>query len=204
MLGEAYESFMNEPTAVDSWLQFFKNVPQLGLIAFLLMMANSMSKELQDGTLSIFLAKGLKRKSVIFAKLLFHTVMWTISYVFAIGITYLYTAYYWDQSVVQQLMPALVGIYVFALLFIFVTFCGNTITNSTMGGLLGSGLLFMTLVFWNTFQSTHWNPLALFNQLEERLAQDASFSYGEPIVVAFGIMILSVVGAIAHFKKRAL
>src|SRR5690606_12654098 len=59
MLGEAYESLMNEPTAVDSWLQFFKNVPQLGLIAFLLMMANSMSKELQDGTLSIFLAKGL-------------------------------------------------------------------------------------------------------------------------------------------------
>ncbi len=204
MLGDEFGSLMGEPSAIDSWLQFFKNVPQLGLIAFLLMMANSMSKELQDGTLPIFLAKGLKRKSVISAKLLFHTVMWTLCYLIASGVTYLYTIYYWDQSVVQQLVPALVGIYGFALMFIIVTFCGNTITNSTMGGLLISGILFMILVFWNTFQSSKWNPLGLFNQIEERLAQDVLFSYGEPIVMAIAVMIVSVIGAIQHFNKRAL
>ena len=204
MLGEEFGSFMQEPTAVDSWLQFFKNVPQVGLIAFLLMMANSMSKELQEGTLLIFLSKGLKRKSVIIAKLLFHTLMWTLGYIVSIGITYVYTIYYWDQSVVQQLLPALTGIYVFALMLIFVTFFGNTITNSTMGGLLLSGLLFMSLVFWNTFYATTWNPLTLFDQIKERLTHDVSFSYGNPIISAVAIMILCVGGGILHFNKRTL
>ena len=204
LLGEEYGILIQEPTAVDSWLQFFKNVPQIGLIAFLLMMANSMSKELQEGTLLIFLSKGLKRKSVIIAKLLFHTLMWTLGYIVSIGITYVYTIYYWDQSVVQQLLPALTGIYVFALMLIFVAFLGNTLTNSTMGGLLLTGLLFMSLVFWNTFHKTTWNPLTLFDQIEERLSQDVSFSYGDPIIVAVTIMILCVGGGILHFNKRTL
>lgn len=204
MLGEEFANAVGEPTAVDSWLQFFNNVPQLGLIAFLLMMANSMSKELQEGTLPIFLAKGLKRKSVITAKLLFHTIMWTIGYLVSIGITYIYTMYYWDQSIVQQLPLALTGIYVFGLMFIFVTFLGNTLANSTMGGLLLSGMLFIVFVFWNTFSDSTWNPLTLLNQLEERLSTDISFSYGEPLIVAVAIIILCGVGAILHFNKRTL
>lgn len=204
MMGEEFSSAFGGVTAVDSWLQFFKNVPQLGLIGFLLMMANSMSKELQQGTLPIFLAKGLKRKSVIIAKLLSHTMMWTIGYLISIGVTYLYTIYYWDQSIVQQLPLALFGIYLFALLFIFITFLGNTITNSTMGGLGLSGVVLIVLIFLNTFFDSKWNPFILFHGLDERLLNNAAFSYSEPFLAIVAMMILCMVFAILHFNKRAI
>lgn len=204
MLGDEYHSMFGEVTAVDSWLQFFKNVPQLGLIGFLLMMANSMSKELQEGTLPIFLAKGLKRKSVILAKLFSHTMMWTIGYAISIGVTYLYTIYYWDQSIVQQLPLVLLGIYLFALLFIFITFLGNTITNSTMGGLGLSGVVLIVLIFLNTFFDSKWNPFILFHGLDERLLNNVAFSYSEPFLVIVTAMILCVTIAIMHFNKRAI
>ncbi len=204
MMGDEFSSAFGEVTAVDSWLQFFKNVPQLGLIGFLLMMANSMSKELQEGTLPIFLAKGLKRKSVILAKLLAHTMMWTIGYLISIGVTYLYTIYYWDQSIVQQLPLALFGIYLFALLFIFITFLGNTITNSTMGGLGLSGIVLIVLIFLNTFFDSKWNPFMLFNEINERLLNDIAFSYSEPFLTIIALMILCVTFAILHFNKRAI
>lgn len=204
MLGNEYSHAFGEVTAVDSWLQFFKNVPQLGLIGFLLMMANSMSKELQEGTLPIFLAKGLKRKSVIIAKLASHTMMWTIGYLIAIGVTYLYTIYYWDQSIVQQLPVALLGIYLFALLFIYLTFLGNTLTNSTMGGLGLSGLVLIVFIFLNTFFDSKWNPFILFQGLDERLLNNVAFSYREPFLVIIGLMILCIVFAIVHFNKRAI
>lgn len=203
MMGDEFSSMFGEVTAVDSWLQFFKNVPQLGLIGFILMMANSMSKELQDGTLPIFLAKGLKRKSVIIAKLCFHTMMWTIGYGISIAVTYVYTIYYWDQSVVQQLPFALLGIYLFALLFIFITFLGNTITNSTMGGLGLSGIVLIAFIFLNTFFDSKWNPFILFNGLDERLLNNLSFSYSEPFTVIIGLMILCIFFSVLHFNKRA-
>lgn len=204
MLGDEFSGLIGEPTAIDSWLQFFKNVPQLGLVAFLLMIANSMSKELQEGTLPIFLAKGLKRRSVITAKLFFHTMMWTIGYTVAIGVTYLYTIYYWDQSVVQQLPIALFGVYLFALMFIFITFTGNTITNSTMGGLGLSGIIFIGLVCWNTFSDSKWNPLSLFSGLDERLANDSFFSYSQPLIVGIIVIVVCSIAASAHFNRRAL
>lgn len=204
MLGDEFSDAFGEPTAIDAWLQFFDNIPQLGLIAFLLMMANSMSKELQEGTLPIFLAKGLKRRSVITAKLLFHTLMWTIGYVVSLSLTYLYTMYYWDQSIVQQLPLALLGIYLFALLFIFITFLGNTISNSTMGGLGLSGIVLVILIFWNTFFDSNWNPLVLFSDLEARLTSDISFSYGEPFMLVLIAIVFCALMSILHFNKRAI
>lgn len=204
LVGDEMASLIGEPTAVDAWLQFFKNVPQLGLIAFILMMANTMSKELQDGTLPIFLAKGLKRSEVLLAKWLFHTMMWTVGYVITIGVTYSYTIYYWDQSIVQQLPLALGSVYVFGLMFMSTTLLGNTVTNSTMGGLSLSGIVLIVFVFLNTFFDWQWNPLHLFSGLEQRLAENHAFSYGEPFLFMIGVIGVSVIGSIVHFKRRTL
>lgn len=151
-----------------------------------------------------FLTKGLTRKSVITARLLFHTLMWTAGYLIAIGITYLYTMYYWEQSIVKQLPLALLGIYLLSLLFINITFLGNTITNSVMGGLGLSGLVLMALVFVKTYSNTNWNPFVLFSGLDERLMNDVSFSYSEPFMMIGGVLVLCVVFSIVHFNRRAI
>ena len=50
-------------SALDSWVQFFKNMP-MGLIAFVLLESSIFTKEYTSGTLVLSLTKG-DRKSVV-------------------------------------------------------------------------------------------------------------------------------------------
>ena len=94
-------------TALDSWMQFYKNIP-MALIAFVLLEAGIFTKEYRSGTLVLSLTKGLKRSHVVLAKTVTLILLWTASYWLCYGITYAYTVYYWDNSIVSSLMPSVV------------------------------------------------------------------------------------------------
>ena len=125
-------------SAMDSWVQFFKNVP-MGLIAFVLMQSNIFTKEYQSGTLILTLTKGLRRSHVVLAKTAVLMVLWTAAYWLYFVITYLYNAYFWDNTVAQNLTFSvlcwwLFGLFTVALIPLFSTLCaGNT------GVLIGTG-----------------------------------------------------------------
>ena len=89
-------------SAMDSWVQFFKNMP-LGLIVFVLLQSSIFTKEYQSGTLVLSLTKGLERFKVVVSKTVVLTVLWTVGYWLCFGITYGYNAYFWDNSVAQNL-----------------------------------------------------------------------------------------------------
>jgi ABC-2 type transport system permease protein len=125
-------------SAMDSWVQFFKNV-SMGLIAFVLMQSNIFTKEYQSGTLILTLTKGLRRSHVVLAKTAVLMVLWTAAYWLYFAITYLYNAYFWDNTVAQNLTFSvlcwwLFGLFTVALVTLFSVLCtGNT------GVLLGTG-----------------------------------------------------------------
>ena len=80
LMPEGISIQISEPTAIDSWMQFFKNIPQMGTIVILLMFSGLFANELQKQTLVPFLTKGLSRAQVILSKLSISYVLWTISY----------------------------------------------------------------------------------------------------------------------------
>ena len=134
-------------TAMDSWVQFFKNMP-MALIAFVLMQSSIFTKEYQSGTLILTLTKGLRRSHVVLAKTAVTLMLWTIGYWLCFGITYGYNAYFWDNSVAQNLGLSvlcwwLFGIFTIALVILFSTLCaGNTgVLIGTGGVVLASYLL---------------------------------------------------------------
>ena len=110
-------------TALDSWMQFYKNAP-MALIVFVLMESSIFTKEYQSGTLVLALTKGLERYKVVVAKSFVLFVMWTVGYWLCFGITYLYNAYFWDNSIAKKLMFSVVcwwifGLWVISLLVLF-------------------------------------------------------------------------------------
>ncbi|MBR5247467.1 MAG: ABC transporter permease subunit [Lachnospiraceae bacterium] len=125
-------------TAMDSWMQFFKNIP-MGLIAFILLQSSIFTKEYQSGTLVLALTKGIQRYKVVISKTVVLAVLWTFGYWVCFGITYGYNAYFWDNSVVQNLLFSVVcwwlfGVWVIALLILF-----STIAKSNTDVLVGTG-----------------------------------------------------------------
>ena len=66
-----------EVSAMDSWVQFFKNIP-MALIAFVLLEGGIFTKEYQSGTLVLSLTKGLARYKVVVAKAIVLILLWTM------------------------------------------------------------------------------------------------------------------------------
>ena len=91
-----------EVTAFDSWTQFFKNIP-MALIVFVLAECGIFAKEYSGKTLVLCLTKGLSRRKVVLAKTATLTVLWSTLYFMCFGITWFYSAYFWDNSVLHAL-----------------------------------------------------------------------------------------------------
>ena len=127
-----------EVTALDSWVQFYKNLP-MGLIAFVLLEAGIFTKEYRSGTLILSLTKGLKRYKVVVAKSLVLTLLWTLCYWLHFGITYVCNTFWWDNSIAQHLMFSAVCWWIFGIMVIALLVLFSIITRSYGLVLLGTG-----------------------------------------------------------------
>ncbi|WP_153731099.1 ABC transporter permease [Sporosarcina obsidiansis] len=195
-----------EPTALDSWLQFYKNVPQMGLIVFILLFSTMMSKELEKGTLVILLTKGLHRSTVITTKFFMALCYWTLAITLSFTITYAYTAYYWDQSTLHHLFFAASCLYVFGLLLLAITLWGNTYFATSYSGILVTLLFTIGLFIAAIFPQSHsWSPLELVTTPPQILTGEIQVSeLLIPYIISIGLMILFVWLTTSHFKKKLL
>ena len=129
-----------EVDALTSWTQFFKNIP-MALLAFVVLWGGSLAGELQRGTLTLIVTKGLQRWKIFAAKLGLAILTWTVGIWYCYGITYGYNAYYWDNSIAGGIAEAtaawcLFGLWVIAIMFLF-----SVITGMTTGTYLGTGMI---------------------------------------------------------------
>lgn len=125
-------------TALDCWTQFYKNVP-LALIAFVLVESSIFTREFETGTLLLSLTKGLDRYKVVVAKTVVLVTLWTVGYWLCFGITYAYSVYFWDNSIVQHLWLGAVYLWVFGVLIVGLMMLFSTLSGSNTGVLVGAG-----------------------------------------------------------------
>lgn len=195
-----------DPTALDSWAQFFKNFSQLGLFVIALLFAGILIHERTEGTLIILLTKGLRRSSIVFSKTTFAMLIWTVSYWLSFGVTYFYTWYYWKDTHIEHLGLAVSHLWLFGLLLIAVLILGNVLFNSIYANLLWTALFIGT-----------WFVLSIFPKMEKfnvlRLATDGNnllkglytvSSYKWIYGITFGIIVIMIIIAVRTFNKRSI
>lgn len=191
-------------SAMDSWVQFYKNIP-MGLIAFVLLESGIFTKEYSSGTLVLSLTKGLKRYQVVFSKAAVLTVLWSVCYWMCFGITYGYNAYFWDNSIAQNLVFAAVSWWLFGMTVVAVTVLFSTVAQSNTGVLLGTGgvVLAFCLIgllpkcgkYVPTFL-TDGNPLIY--GLEE------AGTYLPPLIISAAMAVICLAVSIPIFNRKQL
>ena len=195
---------IGQVSALDSWVQFFKNMP-IFLIAFAGLEGGVFTREYESGTLVLSLTKGMGRGQILLAKSTVLLIGWTVGYWMAYGITYLYSAYYWDNAVAQSLLFAaaggwLLGVWI-VLLLVFFSACADTSAIV----LLGCGGVVLLSSFLGIIP-----PIA--DYLPTQLADGQSLIYGlitpSERMGAMGITaVLSIAclgASIPIFRKRQL
>ncbi len=191
-------------SAMDSWVQFFKNIP-MALIAFILIESSIFTKEYQTGTLVLSLTKGLQRYKVVISKGVVLTVLWTAGYWLCFGITYGYNAFFWDNSVAQNLIFSgvcwwLFGLWVISLMIVFSTFA-----NSNTGVLAGTGGVVCASYLLGLFPKlSEYLPTLLTdgNSLIYGIVEAKTYMVSLVIVIAASIVCLAI--SIPIFDKKYL
>ncbi len=190
-------------SAMDSWVQFFKNLP-LGLIAFVLLQGAIFTKEYSSGTLVLSLTKGLERFKVIISKAGVLCAIWSLGFWLCFGITYPYNSYFWDNSVAQNLLLSVVcwwlfGVFVISLMTLF-----STITTSNTGVLFGTGAVVLASYTVGLLpKANKYLPTLLMdgNSLIYGMAQSKEY-IAAMIVTAIATIICFAVSIPAFNKKQ--
>lgn len=138
-LPEGINMDLPKPGIMDSWAQFFKNVPQMGLVVMLIISAGTLAGELRKGTLIPVFTKGVSKKTVLLAKMTGVFALWGLGYGLSFGVTYGYSFLFWKKVYVQHLGMAALAVWVFGLFLLSMVLLGSVVTKSSGGGLIFAG-----------------------------------------------------------------
>ncbi|MBP5728051.1 MAG: ABC transporter permease subunit [Clostridia bacterium] len=190
--------------AMDSWTQFFKNIP-LGLIAFVLIESSIFTREYQTGTLLLSLTKGLERHKVVTTKTAVLVFLWTVSYWACAGITYGYTAFFWDNAIVQHLLFSMTCWWVFGLFAVALMVLFSTMAGSNTGVLAGTGCVVLVsylLSFISGLKKIMPTMLMDGTSLIYGMAEPKSYTV--PLVIAAVMIPVCLTISVSAFNRKQL
>ena len=195
---------VEDPTAFASFQQFFKNAA-IGLIAFAAAQSGIFTKEYASGTLILALTKGMRRRAVLVSKALILALMWTVLWWLSFGITLAGTVFFWDISVVNDLLFAVFGYWLFGLMFVSLTVLFSAVSKGTAGVVGGlGGVYFGNMIAGTLPKVGDWLPIKL-TAADAILNGSVSVSDCIPSAIITGTVTIAafIAGAIM-FDKRAM
>ena len=191
-----------EPTAADSWAQFFKNMP-MGLIAFVLVEFGIFTREYESGTLVLSLTKGLSRRSVVIAKAAVLGAVWSLCFWLSTGVTWAYTEYFWDCQALRSLPAALLCWWLFGLWIQALTVFFSAVSRSGTGVLAGTGgAVFLCLLLGMIPRVGRYLPTALTEGYPVILGAAETDVFTAPALIAAAVSAACVGAALAVFNRR--
>ena len=196
----------NEPTALDSYAQFFKNVTQLGFIVLVLVCSSMLSNEIAKGTLIPFVTRGLHRSSILLAKLVVAIFVWTICYIACFLITWLYTMLLFPAVEVHSLFLGLAALWLFGVMLISFILIASTCFSAAYSVLVMVVAMVAVLFLLQMIGNIQaYNPLALVNYALPVIQEstDISMLY-YPFASTIAITGICTGLACYLFKKTAL
>ena len=195
-----------EPSSLDSWAQFYKNVTQMGLIVTILVFSGVLSSELSKGTLIILLTKGLPRRVVILAKYMSMLVLWSASILTSFLVTWAYTVYIFPDGKSANLLFSMFCLWLYGALLLAVLLLAATLVKSSYGSMLITGVFVVLLTILNIAPAIQqYNPLSLAAKNMDLVMQNIEPSSLFP---AIGVTVLATVvllfAAVVIFRKKQL
>ncbi len=191
-----------EVNAITSWVQFFKNIP-MALIAFVCIYGGIFTKEYTSGTLILILTKGLARYKIVIAKTFHLLLFWSGGYFLCFAVTYGYNAYFWDNSVANELIPTTLNWYLFGIFTVCLIVFFSVISKSTSGVLLGTGgTVLISYLLEMIPKVKEYCPTRLMNTAH--IAGGEMPSLNSAIAVTAALSLICIAASIPIFNKKQL
>ena len=206
LVTEGIEISLPEPSAIDSYAQFFKNLTQMGLMVIVLMFSGTLTQELGKGTLVHLVTKGLAKSTVLLAKYTVSGLSWTGCLLLTFVVTYGYTVYLFPGDEMSHLVYSvgalwLFGLFLLALSLFFQTLVKSQATSFMFVALCTGGLFFVNL--FPRIQEVSPLKLVTDNVAMLNQAYDLS-SLITPVLITLGLTVILLIGSLVIFRKKQL
>lgn len=189
-------------TAMDSWVQFEKNIP-FALIILLIMFSGIYTSEYSRGTLIPLLTKGLSRAAAVLSKCAVVMLMWTGGLALCFGLTYFYGDFYWDNSAVHSLFFAGFCWWLFGLLMIGCVVFFSSFAASSAQVLLGTGAVYFVMLLAGMYgRAKAYLPTQLCDSLSLFRGDLHPSDYTAAAVVTAALTAALILAALPLTKQR--
>lgn len=205
-LAPGLELNLTEPVALDSWVQFYKNVASLGISLMIILFSSILSTEYAKGTLVIMLTKGLSRPAVILSKFIVMLCIMTASMGLCFGITYGYTSYFWQGVTLENVFISALFLWINGILYLAVVTLGSVITKGAFASVILVLIISITFSLLGMIPVfSKFNPMLLSTKNVEII--NGSIAVSEmviPLFVSLAISVVSIYAAVLIFNKKQL
>lgn len=206
LMSDGIKISLPDPSNIDSWIQFYKNISQMGFIALIVIFSGIFSTEYEKSTLINMITKGLPRKAVVLAKYTMMVLSFSVSYILSFVISYAYTIYFWDNSGLNNIFFAALCPLIFALFILSTLVLGGVFFNYNYGNLLFSGAFIALLNMLKIFPKfDKYNIIGLISNnvplLQGSLDRN-DFTYS--IIIWLILTVVSIISSILIFNKKQL
>lgn len=190
--------------AMTSWTQFFKNIP-IALVVFVLIFSDIFTKEYKSETLLLMLTKGLSRYKAVLAKTALLLSLWTVGYVTCFAITYGYNAYFWDNSIANNLFFSaaiwwLFGIWVICFIVLF----SSLLKNNTSVSLCIGGAVLLAYLLGIIPKIKAYSPTILMDTNSLLVGAEETDAYMKAIIIAVFLCIVCISVSIPAINRKQL
>lgn len=202
---EGMDFSIGTPSAKDAWYQFFKDGPIIGVLVSVLCYSNSIPKEIETGSLTNILSKGVSRSVFFSSKLAAALMIWICGITICVTSCYVYTEILFDDSapinwLVSLIGPMCFGVFIITLLFLIEAISVNTLFS--IGGTIGFFALLMIANIIRPF--AEYNPVSLIQNNSEYIFQTSPKFYYLKIIICIILSIITYYVGVKKFKKLAI
>lgn len=193
-----------EPTYVDAYLQWTKNLGDLVLFLVIVLLAGVVCGECRQGTAVLVLTKPLRRRTFLLAKAAAHIGVLTVAVAAGTALTWAVTRLLFPVAPASPLVAAAATWLLLGALFVAIILLASAAVSST-GAAAGIGLaayLLLTL-------AQLWAPLkrltpAGLRELPSALAAGRSVDWAGPVLATVVAIVALLFAAVAVFERREL
>ncbi len=195
-----------EPTIVDSYLQFFKNMYGLSILVVMMTFMSTVVEEKVRGSILLVLTKGLSRSSFLLQKFLASVLFFTLVYGLSIMAHLYYTSLLFPmQTIPQGLIPFLL-FWIYGVVLLSITLLCSTISKTHTLAAVVSFISFIFISFSNQIPKIgKFLPGSLQSLSIEMISQNSLPStLGITVLCSVLLFILVVVLTTVLFLRQEL
>ena len=189
-------------TAASSYEQFFSNLLMI-LIVFIIVYAGSVTNEFSKGSAIPLLTKGLSRSALILSKLVCALLTWSAGLWLCFGITYGYTVFYWKDSSVTSVLPAVLLWWLFSVMVICVMFFFASFAKTHIQVMIGTGgIVFIMSMASIAELVKKYLPISITNSMDICTGKTSVTDILPAVIITAVITVLSAVFSLVLINRR--